>query len=275
MKTLEFAMHSALSMLVVLLLSSCTSGGRQVVRTPAPGDADFPTEASSPRHAQKVSEVKAGKYDLVLIGDSITHTVGEMPGTIYEPLKAVWDRHFAPRHAINLGHNGFRTENILWNLLHGELEFIPSPKVAVLLIGTNNTDDRNFPRVHSAAQVAAGTKAIVDLIREKHPTTKVLILRIFPRGDDAEQGAAARVFHNSPQCIETCRQAGLLTAKLADRKHVFWLDVGTTFENPNGTINTNLMPDLLHPNLAGAEAWANAIEPTLVKLLGEHPRASK
>jgi beta-glucosidase len=215
------------------------------------------------------AEVKAGKYDLVLIGDSITHTVGEMPGSIYEPLRAVWDRHYAPRHAVNLGHNGFRTENILWNLLNGELDFAPSPKVVVLLIGTNNTDDRNFPRVHTAEQIAAGTQAIVELIRQRHPTAKILILRIFPRGGDDQEGFAARVFHGSSQCVETCRQAGLLTAKLADGKHVFWLDINGVFLRPDGKINTDLMPDLLHPNLAGAEAWAQAIEPTLAKLLRE------
>ena len=250
-----------------ILAASCAS--RPQRPAPVPGDADYPTEISSPRHTQKVAEVKARKYDLVLIGDSITHTVGEMPGSIYEPLKAVWDRHYAPRHAINLGHNGFRTENILWNLENGELEFSPSPKVVVLLIGTNNTDDRNFKHVHTPEQVAAGTKAIVDLIRQRHPTTKILILRIFPRGGDDQEGVAARVFHGSPQCVETCRRAGLLTAKLADGKHVFWLDVGQVFLRPDGKINTDLMPDLLHPNLAGAEAWAKAIEPTLAKLMGE------
>jgi beta-glucosidase len=264
-------MRFALSLIGVLLLASCVSVPPAHTRVPAPGDADFPTEEPSPRHAQKVAEVKAGRHDLVLIGDSITHTVGEMPGTIYEPLKAVWDRHYAPRNAINLGHNGFRTENILWNLLNGELEFSPSPKVAVLLIGTNNSDDRNFRHVHTAEQIAAGTKAIVDLVRAKHPKTKILVLRIFPRGGDAQEGAAARVFHGSPTCVETCRQAGLLTAKLADGKHVFWLDVGNTFLRSDGTINTNVMPDLLHPNLAGAEAWARAIEPTLSKLMGDKP----
>ena len=262
-------MHLILSLVAAMLLVSCASAPR----TPAPvtGDANYPTHEASPRHAQKVAEVKSGRYNLVLIGDSITHTVGEMPGTIYEPLKAVWDRHYAPRHAINLGHNGFRTENILWNLLNGELEFSPSPKVAVLLIGTNNTDDRNFRRVHSAEQVADGTKAIVDLIRKRHPKTKVLILRIFPRGGDGERGVAARVFHGSKQCVETCREAGALTAKLADGKHVFWLDVGHIFLRSDGTINTDLMPDLLHPNLAGAEAWAQAIEPTLSRLMGDAP----
>ena len=238
---------------------------------PVAGDADFAAENPSPRHAEKVAQVKAGQYDLVLIGDSITHSVGEMPGTIYDPLRAVWDRHWAPRKGINLGHNGFRTENILWNLLHGELDFVSSPKVAVLLIGTNNADDRNFPRVHTPAQILAGTRAIVELIRTRHPTTKILILRIFPRGGDGEQGFAERVFHSSDTCMETCRQAGALTEQLADGKQVFWLDVGGVFLRPDGTIDTDLMPDLLHPNLKGAEAWASAIEPTLAQLLGETP----
>lgn len=257
---------------LLLLTMACRSTPTGPVRVPVPGDADFPTMQVSARHAEKVAQVKSGKYDLVLIGDSITHTVGEMPGTIYEPLRAVWERHYAPRHAINLGHNGFRTEEILWNLEHGELEFTPSPKVVVLLIGTNNSDDRNFKRVHTAEQIAQGTAAIVQRIRTRHPTTKILVLRIFPRGGDAQKGFAERVFHSSPQCIETCREAGLLTRKLADGKHVFWADLNSLFLRPDGSIDTDRMPDLLHPNLAGAEAWANGIEPWLSRWLGPLPK---
>ncbi|NIP92642.1 MAG: lipase, partial [Akkermansiaceae bacterium] len=82
------------------------------------------------------------------------------------PLKKVWDRHFAPRKAINLGHNGYRTEQILWNLQNGELDFARSPKVAMILIGTNNSDDRHFEKVHTAEEIFSGTKAIVELIKE-------------------------------------------------------------------------------------------------------------
>ena len=111
----------------------------------------------------------------------------------------------------------------------------------------------------------------MDLIRQRHPSTKILVLRIFPRGGDDQQGVAARVIHGSKQCVETVREAGLLTKKLADGKHVFWLDVNSIFLRPDGTINIDLMPDLLHPNLAGAEAWAQAIEPTLARLMGDRP----
>ena len=122
-------MRPTFLLLLALFTASCASDSRHASPAPVPGDADYPTPSPSARHTEKVAAVKTGHYDLVLIGDSITHTVGEMPGGIYEPLRAVWERHYAPRHAINLGHNGYRTENILWNLENGELDFSPSPKV--------------------------------------------------------------------------------------------------------------------------------------------------
>ena len=178
--------------------------------TPKLGDADFPMPSPSKRHNEKVAAVKSGNYDLVLIGDSIIHSVGELGGK-YQPTKAVWKKHFAPRNALNLGHNGYRTGQILWNLKNGELDFARSPKVAMILIGTNNSDDRHFKKVHSAEEIFAGTKAIVEVIKDRHPTTKVLVLRIFPRGGDGEKGVSPPAFKSSQQCIDTCRRAGELT----------------------------------------------------------------
>ncbi|MCX6871622.1 MAG: GDSL-type esterase/lipase family protein [Verrucomicrobia bacterium] len=236
-----------------------------------PGDSDYPTKNTNPRHVEKVKAVKAGHYDLALIGDSITHTVGDMNDGKYAPNQAVWKRHFEPRRAINLGMNGQRTEEILWNLQNGQLEFTQSPQVAMLLIGTNNADDRNFARTHSPEEIFAGTRAIVELIRQRHPSTKILVLRVFPRGGDSEKGISPPTFNSSAKCIETCRRAGELTARLADGKHVFWLDVNHVFLRSNGTINTELMWDLLHPSPAGTEAWVQAIEPTLAQLMGDQP----
>lgn len=252
----------AVASLLVLL------GDLAFAKPPAMGDADVPAETPSARHDAKVAAVKNGDYDLALIGDSITHTLGEFGGK-YEPLKAMWDKHFAPRKAINLGYSGYRTEQILWHLQHGELDFGRSPKVVMLLIGSNNSDDRHFQRAHTAEEIFTGTKAIVELIKQKHPTTKILVLRIFPRGGDDEQGVSPPAFNSSKQCIETCRRAGEMTAQLADGKQVFWLDVNHVFLRDDGKINTEMMWDLVHPSPAGAEAWVQAVEPTLKKLLGE------
>lgn len=232
-------------------------------------EADQPVQGSdTARHRKKIAEIKKKNYRLVLVGNSIIHTLGEFGGK-YKPLQKVWMKHFAHRNAINLGYSGYRTENILWNLQNGELDFKTSPKVVVLLIGTNNADNRRFKVAHNAEHIYAGTKAIVTLIHKKHPNTKILIIRIFPRGGDREKGIGKGVFHSSDSCINTCIKAGALTKSLADDKNIYWIDVGKVFLLPDSTINTKLMPDLLHPNAAGAEAWMKAIEPTLSRLLGD------
>ena len=235
----------------------------------ARADALTPVQqgGTAQRHAQKVELLKKEKFDLFMIGDSITHTLDHFGGK-YTPLEQVWQKYYVPRNAINLGYSGARTENILWNLRNGELDG-QSPKVAVLLIGTNNTDDRRFKSTDTPEQIRDATRAIIDLIREKCPGTKILILRIFPRGGDDQKGVGDGVFHSSTNCVQAAADAGKLTEQLADGKTVFWLDVGPVFLNPDGTINTRLMPDLLHPNAAGAEAWARAIQPTLTELMGE------
>ena len=232
------------------------------------GDADFPKPAPCKRHDDKVAAVRNGDWEVAMIGDSITHSLDEFTEK-YQPLRLVWEKHLAPLKAINLGYSGYRTEQILWNLQHGELDFKRSPKVAVLLIGTNNTDERHFKTVHTAEEVYAGTKAIVEFIQARHPATKILVLRIFPRGGDDQKGVSPPDFNSSKQCIETCRRAGELTKQLADNQRVFWLDINHVFLHEDGKINTDMLWDLLHPGPAGAEAWVSAIVPKIKELMEE------
>jgi lysophospholipase L1-like esterase len=65
-----------------------------------------------------------------------------------------------------------------------------------------------------------------------------------------------------------------LTAALADDKHVFYLDLNHVFLRPDGSIDPELMPDLLHPSPAGARKWAEAMEPLLSQLYGDAPRCA-
>ena len=264
---LFFATSACYLFINSLVLGAEIKNDNQIPRL---GDADFPRPSPSARHDQKVKEVRSKNYDVVMVGDSITHTLGELGGK-YEPMKKVWKKYFLPLNTINLGYNGYRTEQILWNLQNGELEFKKSPKVFILLIGTNNTDDRHFKKVHNAEEIFTGTKTIVTTIQKRHPKTKILVLRIFPRGGDDEKGISPPAFNSSPKCIETCRQAGELTRRLADGKKVFWLDINHVFLQKDGSINTELMWDLLHPSPRGAETWVNAIMPTLRKLLNDKP----
>ncbi|MES2995581.1 MAG: GDSL-type esterase/lipase family protein [Verrucomicrobiota bacterium] len=225
-----------------------------------------PQRGMEPRHAQKAAAAKAHSYQVLLVGDSLTHEL-EKP-----QYKAVWEKFFGDRDALNLGYSGGRTENTIWNLQNGELEN-QKPKLITLLIGTNNSDDANYPVVHTPEQILKGTEGILKVIREKCPDTKVLLVRIFPRENvyqhrnGTERGSAAKR-------AQVNLEAGELIASLADNKTVFSIDANHVFLKPDGKLDPALVPDLLHPSPAGAEKWLGAIEPAVAKLLGEQPRVS-
>jgi beta-glucosidase len=128
------------------------------------------------------------------------------------------------------------------------------PKVAVMMIGTNNIGHGSS----DAAATALGVKTIVGKLRTAMPATKILLLGIFPRGATATDKMRMDVASATAQF-----------SSLADGKNVFFLDIGRAYVSKDGDMWKGLMPDLLHPNPAGYEIWAKAMEPTLKNLLGE------
>ena len=90
-----------------------------------------PANRDKPRHRAFNERVKQGNVDLIFIGDSITHS-WEGNG------KKNWDQYYDKRNAVNMGFGGDTTQHVIWRLEHGEIDNI-SPKVAVLMIGTNNS----------------------------------------------------------------------------------------------------------------------------------------
>ena len=198
------------------------------------------------RHEQKLKLVEQGGWDLVFIGDSITQG-WEGHG------KSTWEKFYANRKALNLGYSGDRTEHVLWRFENGELKGL-KPKAAVIMIGTNNTGHRNDP----PEAIAAGVEAIVKKLRTEWPSTKLLLLGIFPR--------AAKVT-DAPRANND--KANALIAKLADGSNVTFLDINDKMLEADGTLTREIMPDLLHPQAKGYGIWAESIEPTLKKLLGE------
>jgi len=200
------------------------------------------------RHEGFLAEARAGKFDVVFIGDSITD------GWRKKGLE-VWTKYYTPRRALNLGIGGDRTQHVLWRIETGELDGL-KPKVAVLMIGTNNTgkEKDGSPR-NSTPEIIEGVTAVVTAIRAKLPETKLLLLAVFPRGAaDAPQRAQ----------IKEINQA---IAKLDDGKMIKFLDIGKVFLADDGSIPKTIMPDLLHPNEKGYQLWADAMEPTLAAML--------
>jgi len=195
------------------------------------------------RHEEKRTLAQQGDWELVFLGDSITHG-WERNG------QKIWDEYYGDRKAINLGFGGDRTEHVLWRLDHGEFDGY-KPRVAVIMIGTNNTGHD----MHPPKAIAAGIKKIVSTIQSKSPDTKILLLGIFPRGATTDD----------PKRVNNDNTNALIST-MADGKRIFYLNINNEFLTDDGVLTKEIMPDLLHPKEKGYAIWAEAIEPTLARL---------
>ncbi len=256
------------AILFILLLSFClavpgcsyftsvnpcdvTLGSHKAVTPVSRADRDW----WMPRHEEKVALVKQGNVDLLMIGDSITHG-WESSG------KEVWEKYYTPRKAANIGFSGDKTEHVIWRLQNGEADGI-SPKLAVIMIGTNNSGGD-----YTAEQIADGIKGIVCELRNRLPETKILILKIFPRGSYPQRKIKDQdATYNDQWALNDA--ASDLAAKMADNKMIYYLDINKAFLNDDGVLTREIMPDLLHPKEKGYAIWAEAMEPTIKKLMGE------
>ncbi len=208
--------------------------------TPAPRDQAW----WKARHEAINARIKQGHVDLIFIGDSITQG-WEGAG------KEVWQEFYGHRNAANLGIGGDQTQHVLWRLKHGNLEGI-SPKLAVVMIGTNNA------AAYAPEEIAAGIEAIVHTLRTRLPKTKVLLLGIFPRGATPDD-----------RLRQVNAKTNAIISKLADGQNVVYLDIGKVFLQPDGTLTKEIMPDLLHLSPKGYRLWAEAIESEVEKVLGK------
>jgi len=204
------------------------------------------------RHEENIALARAGTAAIAFFGDSLIEkwcTCGH----------ASWARHFEPLHAANFGISGDRTQQLLWRMLHGELDGM-APNVVVLLIGTNNLNSglgawNPTPR-NSVSDVVGGIAAIVQLVCLRLPNTRILLHGLLPRGgrDDPARRQTAAV--NEGLC------------RLDDGGvRVSFIDLGTHFFSPDGTLGPGFMPDLLHLNEMGYEQWAVALQSPLALLL--------
>src|SRR5437764_1010741 len=88
------------------------------------------------RHVGFISDRRAmdGRVGLLFVGDSITdgwRNFGPRGG------RDVFEQAYGRYRPLNIGIGGDRTQHVLWRLDADEVEGI-SPKVAVVMIGTNN-----------------------------------------------------------------------------------------------------------------------------------------
>ena len=214
------------------------------------------------RFAAKQAALRAGPVDLVWYGDSITQQFeadGPQPWARFKP---VWDRFYAPRHAVNLGFKGDATAHLLWRIEHGEADGI-HPRLAVILIGANNFGHLHWP----AGPTLIGIETIVGTLRARLPGTRLLVLGVLP---------SIRSLWVDANTAELNRA---LAARYRAGDEAVFVDVTGLFLKPSKTvdpadfIDPHLAPPdpPLHPTAQMAERIAEAIEPTVSRLMGDTP----
>ncbi len=234
---------------VVVKAAAAAASRKPSTLVPLTQNRDWRTYDWVARHAACVKLMQERQPEIVMLGDSITHFWGGEPVGGRRTAAEEWDRFFAGRRVVNLGYGWDRTENVLWRLTHGEFEHV-SPKVVVLMIGTNNID------VNTPDEIAAGVGAVSLEIHRRSPSTRILLLSIFPRGEKPSDPARAKVAAVNQRI-----------AALDGKEGVTYLDIGSTFLEPDGSISETVMYDFLHPSALGYARWTAAMKPTLDRLL--------
>ncbi|MBP03158.1 MAG: hypothetical protein CMA72_00005, partial [Euryarchaeota archaeon] len=235
-------MNEKNSIILVLLfvlfwMASSTFGKKPSTVIPVPS----PLKKFMPRlHQEKLKEAKNKRVDLVMIGDSITHSWSKYPGA------------FVGSNLLNLGFPGDRTQNVLWRIRNGALDGI-SPKLVTLMIGTNNLhEDKKAYPPDKPEDIFAGIIAIVSEVRKRLPKSKIVIFSIFPR----KAGPA----------YERVKAINALLPQLTDGKAVSHFDLNHFFTIEKGRQDkTFYNRDLLHFNEQGYFVWAKALKPLLEK----------
>ena len=231
-------------MFTTIFLTMClTQAGDGSAITPVPRDLDWWSKRVV--LIQKVVDESSEIAEVVFVGDSITQG--------WEGAGAkVWEVDIATLGAVNLGIGGDRTEHVLWRLENGHLKSI-SPRVAVVMIGTNNFGARQ----DSIEEVYEGVVAVVKKLTDEVPGIHVMLLDIFPRGAS---------FNEMRGEITQVNQA--LQATYKDVKNVMYFPIGHHFLEDDGSISKEIMPDQLHLSEAGYQRWSDAVVPTITRFLG-------
>ena len=192
---------------------------------PATSPSPYPSALERAKWISQV--VRSTRHSLLFFGDSLTEGWD----------KAAWEGSLAPRGALNAGVSGDRTENLLWRLQNGNLAG-PPPNAAVLLIGTNDLAAGRSPEL-----AADGIRAVLEALRQHFPDTRILLLGLLPREEDA----------SAPLRTATTR-VNRLIRECADGDHIVYADIGDVLLDNRGQLTSAIAPDGLHFTAHGYEA---------------------
>lgn len=200
------------------------------------------------RHQLKVRSAQEDRYDLVFIGDSITHFWSTEDNINFG--EGHYDETFGHIKNLNLGYGFDRTQNVLWRLEHGELAN-QKPEMIVLNIGTNQFSVSPRYNGDTPEVAAAGIIAVVEKLHIMCPETKIVLMALFPRrGKESDMDGVNAILREKAASLPIAALVDL-TGELGDSDHTpipeYYKGDGTHLARP------------------GYEIWGKAILPYVEK----------
>jgi lysophospholipase L1-like esterase len=190
------------------------------------------------RRSRWATQVQQDQHAVVFLGDSITQGWHDDMDGLFPGLKVA-----------NRGIAGDTTRGVLIRLQEDVLAL--NPRAVVLLIGTNDLDEKGGnPWV-----VASNVRLIIDRLRAHDPAMPVVLCQVMPSSPEKNRPA---------HLIRQINQ--LLLAATADQPQVTVVDTWKLFAGPDNNAPVELFPDLLHPNNLGYVKWARALQPVFATL---------
>jgi N-acetylglucosamine-6-sulfatase/beta-glucosidase len=142
---------------------------------------------------------------------------------------------------LDFGQGGDQTQHVLWRLRNIDVRQY-RPKIAVVMIGTNNFND-------TPEDIAAGVKAVVATTQEVFPGIKIALVSILP----------------SKRAFDKMNAVNALVRPICDDRSTFYLDLAARFVREGETWPA-LQKDQLHVTREGYEIWAEELNRLLARI---------
>jgi len=235
--------HLALLVALVALVATVVYAGESPeIPVPMLERDGSPSARFLKQHESFVARAKQGGIDLLLVGDFLT---SDFQGNAKNTVGAIYQKAFGKYNPAIFAYGGESVQHAHWRLKNGELDGI-TPKVIMLMIGTKNGDHNDPPE-----KIYAGIEALIRFVREKSPTTRILLLSVLP-------------FNGRAKCVAVNK----LLPKLDDGgKTVTYVDLYSKVVGPDGVAPKDLMPDGAHLSDKGFQLWADTVEAPLKALM--------
>ena len=205
------------------------------LKTTVPSDEHYTTRLEYQTAWEDYQHVMEGRTtDLIFIGDSITQQWRWGQG------KSIWEKNYAAR-ALDFGQGGDQTQHTLWRLRNLDIKKY-QPKIAVILIGTNNFQDE-------LVEIASGVKAVVTTAQEIFPGIKIVLVSILP----------------SKRAFDKMNAVNAIIQKYCDDRSVYYLDLADKFPR-QGESWSGLQKDQLHLTHEGYEVWCTELNKLLARI---------